>query len=246
MGDVVDQPALVEGHQDRVGQRSAFDPDAQSGEVADTVDAPIARRLGCLRTEHDGQRRIDVGVAWREHAERDAPRAIGAGGAFETGQPRGLDAGYDQRIPGQGVAADERAATVREQGIGFERRARILVELAFKPLDQKRPVRAGRLSPGPAPRRNRCPACLCDAPRAAAGLRRDRLSAAHRLRAPPAMAAIARRTTAADIASRRTTNRAFMGSSGWRRRPRDRRSHRRSEGRPRAASCCSCRASRWW
>ena len=79
MGDVVDQPSLVEGHQDGVAERSAFDRNAKSGEIADAGDLAVAR----LGAEHDRQRRIDVGLARRQHAERNPPAAIVAGGALE-------------------------------------------------------------------------------------------------------------------------------------------------------------------
>src|ERR1700733_13385831 len=130
MRDVVDQPPVVEPHQDRVGQRSAFDADAKSGEVTDTRDTAVAR-LGAKR---DRQGRIDIGLARHEYAERHATPAIVACGALEIGQLGGLHAGNNKRILRQGVAADERAAAVREEGVGFEGWTGILVELAFEPL----------------------------------------------------------------------------------------------------------------
>ena len=129
-----------------------------------------------LRAEHDGQWRIDIGLAWREHAERHAAPAIVAAGALEPRQLRGLDAGHHQRVLGQGIAADQRAAAIREQGVGFQRRARILIELAFEPLDLEWPAELRPPPPAPAPRRSRCPARHGDAPKAAAGPRRGRLS----------------------------------------------------------------------
>ncbi len=70
MGDVVDQPPVFERHQDRIAKRPAFDADAKPREVADAGHALAARdRFGA---KHDGQRRIEIGLAWREHAERNA------------------------------------------------------------------------------------------------------------------------------------------------------------------------------
>src|SRR6202051_415454 len=86
MRDVVDQPPVFEPHQDRIGQGSAFDADAKSGEVTDTSNAAVAR----FGAERDRQWRIDIGLAWREHAERHAAPAIIARGALETGEVRGL------------------------------------------------------------------------------------------------------------------------------------------------------------
>jgi hypothetical protein len=79
-------------------------------------------------------------LARHEYAERHTTPAIVARGALEIRQLGGLHAGNDKRILRQGVATDERAAAVREQGVGFEGRTRILVELAFEPLDLERPA----------------------------------------------------------------------------------------------------------
>ena len=122
----------------RVAKRAAFDRDAKPGEIADAGDLAAARLLA----EHDGQRRVDIGLARRQHADRHAAAAIVAGSALEIRQLRRLDAGHHKRVPGEGIAADQRAAAVGEQRIGFEGRARAFVELAFEPLDLERPAEA--------------------------------------------------------------------------------------------------------
>src|SRR5205807_9900410 len=65
-----------------------------------------------------------------------------AGSALEIRQLRRLDARYLKRVIGQGIAADQRAAAVGKQGIGFKGRARAFVEFAFKPLDLERSAEA--------------------------------------------------------------------------------------------------------
>ena len=55
MGDVVDQPPVVERHQDRVGKGPAFDADAQAREVADAGHVVVARSSTSW-PKRDGQR----------------------------------------------------------------------------------------------------------------------------------------------------------------------------------------------
>src|SRR5260370_14618588 len=58
MRDVVDQPSLVERHQDGVAERSAFDGDAKSGKVADISNSAAAG----LGTKNDCQRPMNIGL----------------------------------------------------------------------------------------------------------------------------------------------------------------------------------------
>ena len=88
------------------------------------------------------ERRVSIGLAWCQHADRDAAAAVVAGSALEIRQFGRLDAGYHKRVLGEDVAADQRAAAVGEQGIGFEGWTRAFVELAFKPLDIERSAEA--------------------------------------------------------------------------------------------------------
>jgi hypothetical protein len=62
--------------------------------------------------------KIDVGLAGCEHAELDEAPAVVASGALEIGKSGRLHAGHDKGILRKSVAADQRAATVRQQCVG--------------------------------------------------------------------------------------------------------------------------------
>ena len=59
MNDLVDQAPIVERHENRIGKGAAFDADAKACEIADAGDVMIAHTAA----QHDGQRRIDIGLA---------------------------------------------------------------------------------------------------------------------------------------------------------------------------------------
>ena len=57
MRDLGDQSAMIEAHQGRIGERTAFNPQAHAVEVGEAGD-PLARRLA---REHHRQRREVIG-----------------------------------------------------------------------------------------------------------------------------------------------------------------------------------------
>ena len=98
MGDVVDQPSLLEGHQDGVGERSAFDGDASPARSIDAGDLALA----CLGASQQpsSANRCKAGSASARRSARAAGDRLG--GPLEAGQFCGFGAGHHQRVLGEG------------------------------------------------------------------------------------------------------------------------------------------------